>query len=207
MWLLTNRNQDVITFRPKSSVDNKICAICGQYINREEEYCIVVPPMKFRPLDKKLQLNFAVHKDCYREFIKGVKSDEDLAYKFVNHKKPRKKPFTEEELNRIKIFEEVCREYGFTEVINKPYGLRMKKRGTSITLDYYVYIDTVDLNKRYRPGLLDGFYERELVALVYTKMHNRIGDGKKDDFSADKVINEVIEKTDYIMNGVKQKKR
>ena len=59
----------------------------------------------------------------------------------MNHKKPHKKPFTDAELNRIKIFEEVCREYGFSEVINKPYGLRMKKRGTSITLDYYVYIE------------------------------------------------------------------
>ena len=162
--------------------------------------------MKFRQLDKKLQLNFAVHKDCYREFIKGVKSDEDLAYKFANHKKPNKKQFTEEEKNRIKIFEEVCNEYDFYEVINKPYGLRMKKKGTSMTLDYYVYIDTVDFNKRYRPGLFDGFYERELVALVYTKMHNRLGDGKKDEFSAEKVINEVFEKTENIVNGGKKRK-
>ena len=71
----------------------------------------------------------------------------------------------------------------------------MKQRGTSVYLEYNVYMDTIDLDFRGKRGLFDSFYKKQIIANVYNKMHEYLADGKVDNYSMsaefEKLNNEV----------------
>lgn len=200
MWEWKHQNGEVRQFRVTPS--DKRCPICGQYFKSHEKGIAIVPPMDIRKLYKKLSQNLTVHHQCWVDFCDNTTDDVKLAEKFQKHKRPAQNIFDADEIARINAFRMACLKQGFCEVFEKPYGLKCKQRGSSVYIEYNVYSDSIDLDYRGKRGLFDGFYSRQIIANIYNAMHATLGDGKKDDYSATKTINSIIQETEKMVNGI-----
>lgn len=175
------------------------CKLCNQWILEGEPFYLICIPNEIR---KKGTLNnFIVHKDEWNEFIDGLSTDEEIANKLISIKKPRRKPHTEEQLQNIEYFKEVCKEYGFyKDTISKDKRyIKMKKRKTSMTIIYDIVYDRISYETRFNEGLFGGLFLEELVAKIRNAMYKKQGVDKHDDFSAKKVVNEAVKMTNEIM--------
>lgn len=187
MWTWKTKDGEVREFVPTG--DNpKRCPICGQYFKKGEKACVVVQPIEVRKMHKKFNQNWIVHRREWEAFCEDVNSDEELANKLIKYKTPRVEPFTENEIKHINAFVSACRLYGFFVEYDKAYGKKCQQRGSSIYLEYNVFTDKIDIGHRGKRGLFDSFYERQIIANVYNKMHEILNDGKHDDYSASKTI-------------------
>ena len=79
----------------------------------------------------------------------------------------------------------------------------MKKSGSSLYLVYNVYQDSIDLDYRGNKGLFDSFYTREVIAKVYNRMHEYLGDGLKDNYSMQEDLNKLNREVKDIMEKFK----
>ena len=77
--------------------------------------------------------------------------------------------------------------------------IKCKKCGTSIYVEYNVYADHIDLDYRGKRGMFDGFYTRQIIANIYNKMHEILGDGKYDDYSAAKTIDNIYREVEKMI--------
>lgn len=179
---------------------NDPCALCNQWILEGDYFCLIIIPDEIRKRGSKLQ-NFVAHKEEWDEFIKDLKTDDEIADKLEKIKKAKRKPFTEEELRNINIFKEVCREFGYTiESMSKNKRfIKMKKRKTSFTLIYDIIFDRIDHETRVNEGLFGGMFIGELVAKVRNDMYKKQGVNKRDDYTVKKVIDEAVKMTNEIM--------
>jgi hypothetical protein len=186
-----------------SSEQTKRCPICGQYFKKSEneKICLIVPPMKIRLDNKKLLTNFLVHYDEWEKFCDGITTDEELSEKFRKHRVPKQLPFTNEEHKRIDAFIQACKEVSFVKEFNKPYGIKMQQQGSSLYVEYNVFADSININHRGKRGMFDGFYERQIIANIYNKMHQILNDGNNDMYNykeaietINKQVNEIAKK-------------
>jgi hypothetical protein len=192
MWIWRDGDGNPREFTPRG--DNpKRCPLCGQYFKKGEKAIVIVPPMSVRNLSKKLQQNMMVHRAEWEALSAGITNDNDMANAFIKHKTPRKAPFTKEEEAAMSAFVSACHTYGFWGARELPYGRRCNRQGTGY-LEYNAYTDTIDFVSRVRkPGLFDAFYEREIAAKVFNKMHDILGDGRHDEYSANNAIQKVTD--------------
>ena len=100
MWAMRLKDGTIRSMKTDYMHDKK-CSLCGQYFKSGEEYCIIVIPFEYRSKHKKLQSNLLCHTDEWVNFSEGVTTYDEMAEKIINHKKPRKNEFTEEELFKI----------------------------------------------------------------------------------------------------------
>lgn len=192
MWVW--KRADGIPYElPSKTLSPTRCPLCGQYFKKGEREIVIVPPMSVRNLSKKLCTNTMVHRTEWEALSAGITNDEDMANTFIKHKTPRKAPFTKEEEAAMSAFVSACHTMGFWGARELPYGRRCNRQGTGY-LEYNVYMDSIEFISRVRkPGLFDAFYEREIVAKVFTKMHSILGDGRQDNYSAAASIQKVHE--------------
>ena len=115
-----------------------------------------------------------------------------MSEKFSKRRTPKKAEFTAEEKAKIDAFRSACHHYSFWNDVEKPYGLKCQKRGSSLYVEYNVYADSIGIDFRGKRGLFDTFYEKQIVTNIYNKMHEILGDGKHDDYSATKTINDIL---------------
>ncbi len=198
MCVWKTKDGEVREFTPLG--DNpKRCPICGQYFKKGEKACVVVQPMEVRKMHKKFNQNMLVHYPEWVEFCKDVTTDVELANKLIQHKTPRVAKFSDDEVRRLNAFVSACRTYGFFVEYDKPYGKKCQQRGSSVYLEYNVFTDSIDINHRGKRGLFDSFYERQIVANIYNKMHEILKDGKHDDYSAAKTISGIADEVNKSM--------
>ena len=202
MWAMRLKDGTIRSMKTDYMHDKK-CFLCGQYFKSGEEYCIIVIPFEYRSKHKKLQSNLLCHTDEWVKFSEGVTTYDEMAEKIINHKKPRKNGFTEEELFKIGCFRKACMDYGFREEFEKPFGLKMKQRGSSVYLVYNVYQGTIDLDFRGKRGMFDSFYKKQIIANIYNKMHEYMGDGKKDTYSIDAEFKKLNDEVNNIVDKFK----
>lgn len=200
MWEWKNSDGTIRKF--KINTGDKRCPICGQYIRKKEEVCIIVPPTEARKKYKKLKDNLMVHYDEWIEFCKENITEEMFAEKLSKHKTPRKKSFTELEQKYIDAFKTACSTFGFYECFEKPYGIKCKQHSSSLYLEYNVYSDEINIDFRGKKGLFDGFYMREIVTKIYNKMHEILDDGQLKEYSAKDTIQKIVSETEKIVNEI-----
>ncbi len=182
--------------------NNKRCPICGQYIRSNERFYIIIIPHEYRSQHKKLRDNMMVHIGEWTKFCEGITSERELVDKLINHKTPRAKDFTEQEIKKIEAFKKACYDYDFKEEFDKPFGVKCKKRGTSVYAEYNVFKDTISVDFRGKRGLFDGFYQRQIETNIFNLMHKYLEDGRHSDYSASKAINEVFEQAKKTMEEI-----
>ena len=202
MWAMRLKDGTIRSMSAKYMEDKK-CFLCGQYFKSDDKYCIIVIPFEHRSKHKKLKNNLVCHTEEWLEFAKGVNTYDEMAEKIIKHKIPRKKAFTDEELFKITCFKKACFDYGFREEFEKSFGLKMKKSGSSLYLVFNVYQDSIDLDHRGNKGLFDSFYRREIIAKVYNRMHEYLGDGLKDNYSMHEDLNKLNREVQEIMEKFK----
>jgi hypothetical protein len=187
---------------PSKTLSPTRCPLCGQYFKKGEREIVIVPPMSVRNLSPKLRVNAMVHRSEWEQLSAGITNDEDMATAFLKHKTPRKAPFTREEEAAMNAFVSACHTLGFWGARELPYGRRCNRQGTGY-LEYNAYMDSIEFVSRVRkPGLFDAFYEREIVAKVFTKMHSILNDGRRDDYSAAQSIQKVTQQVEKSMNEI-----
>ena len=199
MWEMLDSNKNARRFSAKYS-NNHTCGLCGTFFKKDDTFYIIMIPNEYKNKHKRLNRNMYVHCQEWDEINNGVIDDSDLINRIINYKK-KKNILNEEEASRLDAFKSACIDCGFRQEIKKNYGVRMKKAGTSVYLDYNVHLDTIDINSRGRRGLFDSFYDRQIIANIYNKMHKIIGDGKADNYDSNKQIAEMMDK---VQNTVKE---
>lgn len=182
--------------------NNKRCPICGQFIRKDERFNIVIIPYEYRSQHKKLKDNMMVHVREWAEFCEGITSERELVDKIIAHKTPRAKDFTESEMKKIEAFKKACYDYDFKETFNKPFGIKCKKRGTSVYAEYNVFKDVISVDFRGKRGLFDGFYQRQIETNIFNRMHKYLEDGRKSDYDCNQAIQEVFDKANEMMREI-----
>ena len=178
---------------------NKVCNLCGQYFKKGDKYSTVVIPTKYRD-NGKLKLNWIVHTDEWLEFIKDIKTEEEQFLKMSQHKKPHKKPFTEDEKLELDAFRKSCYNFGFRKVFEKSYGLKCQKVGSSVYIEYNIYTQNMEVDFKGKHGLFDGFYMGEIKSKIYNGMNEILGISERDNYSANTEIKKVFDEVDKIFN-------
>ena len=201
MWVWNYAEGQPREFTPRTDAPKR-CPLCGQYFKKGEKAIVIVPPTAVRTLSPKLKQNMMVHRVEWEALANGITTDDEMTNVFLKHKTPRKEPFTREEEAAMSAFVSACHTLGFWGARELPYGRRCNRQGTGY-LEYNVYTDTIDFVSRVRkPGLFDSFYEREIVAKVFNKMHDIMGDGRHDDYSAAASIQKVTDETAKMMSEI-----
>lgn len=174
------------------------CFICNQWIRKGEDFYLLIIPNEIR--SKYKINNFIAHKEEWNEFSKDL-SDEELAEKIMSHKKPRRKPFSEEELQNVEFFKEACIYCGYNKcVISKDKRfVKMKRRKTSFTLIYDIAYNKISYDTNAREGLFGGLFANEFVARVCNKFYELKGLDIREDFTVAKVLDEAVKDVDKLM--------
>jgi hypothetical protein len=201
MWVWKDSDGTVRQFIPRTD-SPKRCPVCGQYFNKGEKGCVIVPPMEIRKSNKKLSQNLIVHYDEWVKFCEGVTSDEELSAKFASHRVPRQKPFTPVQKEKINAFSRACFDYGFRKEFEKPYGVKRQRIGYSLFLEYNVFADTIDIDHRGRRGMFDSLYERQIIANIRNKMNEILGNGEHDDYSCAKEMEKITNEVKKTMEAI-----
>lgn len=174
------------------------CFLCNQWILKDEEfYMIGIPDEIRKQYDIK---NFIVHKEEWEKFIERL-SDEEVAAKVLNHKKPKKKPLTKEQLENIEYFKRSVLDYGYNKITisrDKRF-VKAKKRKTSFMFIYDIIFDRITYDCNYNEGLFGGLFSNEAVAKVRNKFNEYRGLDKHDNYTAEGVIKEAINQINEIM--------
>ncbi len=118
-------------------------------------------------------------------------------------KKPKKVEITPQQKEMVEQFIQAAWHYGYKDYKYTKDGAQSKMSGSSDILRYNVHSDMIRYSNRRKRGLFDGMFENQIVANVWNKMHEIRGDGKRNDYSADKVLNEALEKAKDFVNKVK----
>lgn len=201
MWEMKNGDKFPRQFNAIHA-NNTPCRLCGQHFRKGEQFYIIIVPNEYKLLDKKLKANFFVHVNEWDEFCNGVSTDKELVKKIQNLHMKRTKKMTEEESKRLDAFKKACKSFGFYKEVPKTYGARMRKRGTSIYVDYNVFSDKISVDHRCQKGLFDSLYTREIVAKIYSEMHNILGDGKTDNYNPAETIKKISEDVKKTMKEI-----
>lgn len=201
MWemKLSDGTKRVFSIYKSLSYNEQKCFICGEYLKQLEKVYFIIPPSKYKSQYKKLSNNLIVHCEEWDAFCLGVNDDIELLDKIKKHKIPKSIAFTEEEFNRLKCFKKACWDFDLKQEFEKPYGIKMKRSGSSLNITYNVYSDSIKIDYRGKKNLFDSFYLRQISTNVYNKMHEYIGDGKKDDYSASNEIKNVFDKVNKMI--------
>ena len=192
MWLLGKEDPRIIKYK---SVDARRCPICGQYIKTDEPCYLVV--CNAIPEARTLGLqNMMPHAACWDKFSAGARSDGELAAKLKKHRMPKAAPLTEEQLKEIEAFKYAAAKSGFRIMTNtRENGVRASKNGSTSAVVYNPYAKTITYKDRRKDFLMKSLVDREVVAVVYNRMHEYLEDGKRDDYSAAKTIANIVSET------------
>lgn len=196
MWIWRNSDNTIPSFKV---FDNHRCPICGQYFRKGEKAICVIPPQAMR-VNPKFAANLIPHQSCWEAFVGDITEDNILAERYLKHRQPRLKPMNAEECARLEAFKQAAIQQGFTKETTKKYGARMTRYRSSLHVEYDVYLDSINVRHRGSSGLIDGLIERQIAANVYNTMHSILQDGKQDQYSICKVLSEVKDNVNKILN-------
>ena len=201
MWEMCDSEKKPREFKARFS-HNKPCGLCKTHFRTDDMFYIIIIPNALRGSHARLKDNMFVHVDEWDEICKGVSTDDELAEKIIKSKFKKKNILTTDEQSRIEAFKKACMAYNFKMEVSKPYGVRMRQRGSSVYVDYNVYMDMIEVDYRGRRGLFDGFYQKQIVTNIYNEMHKILADGKHSDYNYKDSINQVLNEVNETMKEI-----
>ena len=201
MWEMYDSDKKPRVFAARHS-HGKRCGLCKTFFRPEEKFYIIVIPSALRGSHSRLKENMFVHVNEWDELCNGVTTDEELAAKIIGSKFKKSNELSEDESNRLDAFKKACMAYNFKMEVSKPYGVRMRQRGSSVYVDYNVYMDMIEVDYRGRRGLFDGFYQKQIATNIYNEMHKILADGKHDNYNYKDSINQVMAEVGKTMEEI-----
>ncbi len=181
-------------------IEPKRCKCCGQYMLKGEEYYIIVcnaiPEARAQSLE-----NLIVHTKCWDKFCDGIEDNLVLATKLKKYRMPSAKPFTEEQKRDVEAFKKAAAAYGYWSSSKTRNGcIKAVKNGTTCSVLFNPYSGVIKYEDRRKNELLKSLFDRQIETNIFNKMHEFLGDGKHDDYSALGTIAGVIEETNKFFN-------
>lgn len=180
---------------------DKKCYYCGKYFNTGDKITLIIPITELKIKYNKLSSNVIMHTDEFKQLVL-LYGEEGAIYQLSKHVAPKYTlQLTEQQNINLEAFRKACNFYGFTIETDAMKSETMYKRrlpGKSLTLTYSPLRDKIGLRRRGKSGLLDGLYEQEIIAKVFNKMHEYLGDNKVDNFSANEIIAKSVEEAKQI---------
>lgn len=188
----------------KSSVSwtEKNCFMCGKHFQIDDKIVLVVPSGEYKRKYKRLELNAVIHQDEWEELKKEFGSIDKVLEYMGKSTKPRREKLTGQKKEMAEQFIEAAYCYGYRDSKYTKDGAQAKMSGASDLLKYNAYSDRISYSNRRQRGMFDGLFTNQLVANVWNKMHELRGDGKRNNYSADGIINKAIDKTKEIMGDL-----
>ena len=200
MWELRNQEGPRIFRMTGGLIEPRRCKCCGQYMLKGEEYYIVVcnaiPEARSQGLE-----NLMAHTECWNKFCEGIDNNLVLATKLKKHRIPSARPLTEEQQKGVEAFEKASSSYGYCTISKTRDGcIKAIKNGTTCYILYNPYSGIIKYGDRKKNELLKTLLDRQIETNIYNKMHEILGDGKHDDYSALGTIAGVIEEIKKTFN-------
>ena len=183
-----------------SAWTEKACFMCGEHFKKGDTIVLVVPPFEYKKEYKRLGLNAVMHQQEWEDLKTTHNSIEEVFKAMGKSKKPKRVNLTDQQKQMVEQFIKAAWEYWYKDYKYNKDGAQAKMNGSSDILRYNVHSDRITYSNRRKRGLFDGLFENQIVANVWNRMHELRGDGKRDDYSADKVINEALGKAKDFMN-------
>lgn len=201
MWELRTADGPRELCYPKSALEPRRCPICGQYFKADEKYYIIVCNSIPEARDRQLG-NAMVHTECWQKFCVGIESNDSLAQKLKKHRTPKSDPFTDEQMKSIEAFKTAAKSYGFI-VMNwtREHCLKATRRGTTSSVVYNPYSGNIYYKDRCKDTLFKDMFDRQVAVNVYNKMHELLRDGKRDDYSALKIVSDAVKAANEVFNA------
>lgn len=175
----------------------RTCFICGRHFTPSDTIALVVvygPQYEICKQYSRLKTNQVMHADELQQICNISNTVEDVYRMLANAPQPKRQQMTEEQKREVKLFEEAAIKCGFKDVTEKNNGCRCKMYGSTDIVEYNVFSGRIRYNNKRRRQLFDRLAERQIVANVYNKFHELLGDGKYDDFTMAKAIADVNQK-------------
>lgn len=152
-----------------------------------------------------MKSNQVVHLDELKKFSKDMTNVKEVVDAMEKHK-VKKENLTKEQDALMNVFIKAAYAYDFKDATKKKDGIVVcKKYGSSDTIQYNVYTDTIEYYNRRKKALFDGFVERQIETDVYNKFHELLKDNKHSDYDALKSLGEcvsnAIKTTNEMMNN------
>lgn len=179
--------------------NDKKCRLCGRYFKNGEKGIILIPTSDCKPLIKS---NIIMHSEEFKKIQSECGSKEEIIHRLGNWKKPKvSETYSEEQLNEAEVFKEAAQCYNFSDIkVLKVKGLvRCKRVGSSDTLEYNIRTKKIYFYNNKRSQILDRLLETQLLANVENKMHELLGDGEYNKFSATQVVRDAVKITEDVL--------
>lgn len=174
---------------------DKRCFYCNEYFKNGDEITLVIPCTELKVQYKKLQYNILIHSYEFNKLV-ALYGENEAIMQLAMHKAPKKSlVLTDLQQKNLEAFRKACDSCGFiieTDAMRTETLYKRRKQGSSLTFVYNPLTDKIKIRRRGNKGLLDGLYEQELASTLFNKMHEILGDGKVDNFSANEIINKAI---------------
>ena len=174
----------------KSTGNGRRCYWCGQYIQTGEETALLVIPRQYRTICPH---NIIMHLSELR-YLHPVQLTDDTAFyqMIATHSTPRIK-LTAEDNEKLATFTKLAFDLGYRNITHPSKAIvKCRKRGKSDTIQYNVKLDTVDYYNNRKTCLFSSFADRQIKATIYNMFHERLNDGKHDDYDSKKEIHEIV---------------
>ena len=166
------------------------CQLCGQYALPNDEIYIIYP-------DKNPNIKWGII-HC-NEIDKLAETEEEKMKLLENRKIPRFKGWTQEQLDRAKVFEDICRKKGFKIKTMSKRTMKLRKPKTSFTIEYDMLTGYLEYDYRGNQGLFGGLILNQILTTIQNEFQTKIGETPCEIITAQSVIDKAIEETNKIM--------
>lgn len=182
---------------------DKKCQYCGKHFLEGDKFHLIVPTIEYKKAFKRLASNYIIHSHELEELIRRHNGNENtILIALGNHATPRvKTEITREQMGQAQAFEAACREYGLYEKIATADEVKMKKHGSSVAVAYNIRTRQMRFSSRHKKDMFSGLFEREFEAKIFNKMHELLGDGLRDDYTAAGVLKQAVDETNKMFGG------
>ena len=119
-----------------------------------------------------------------------------MATKLKKHRMPSAKPLSEAQNKAVEAFEKAAATYGYWNTSKMRDGcFKAVKNGTTCYILYNPYSGVIKYGDRKKNEFLKPLLDRQIETNVFNKMHEILGDGKRDDYNALGVLAQAVEET------------
>jgi len=180
---------------------DKKCFWCGEYFKKDEAIALIIPDPQSKKTYKRISCNIVMHADEFNQLATECNGNKDeIIARLGKSKQPRKKfELSEEQRLNIEAFRYACDCFRIRVETGDKGVVKRRQSGSSLTVEYNALTNRIHTTTRGKRSIIDNLMISELSAKIYNKMHEKLGDGKYDDFTAAGVMEKAVDTVNGIM--------
>ncbi|MFF2532327.1 hypothetical protein ACFVS2_25795 [Brevibacillus sp. NPDC058079] len=170
------------------------CRLCGQFIDNEENYYLVVVPYPFA----NAHPNFIVHAHEWEEFQEGMTDLEALFAKLSGTEKPKTYNHTIPDEDKVEAFRRVLRKKGYVilkETSNRIYFTFSSKSAQFYFEKRFCYVENMKTNS----DIFDRIFTLDNVTRLEEEWKKELGQLVEEGFRAEKFFEKAKENLQAMM--------